>query len=167
MVPTRSLNPSTSRKTNVSKPEELRVVLVEPGQYAREAEIDNTLEAKQAVVGGVIDAIYPWKDDAVALIFNDAGKVIPLEPNRALPEYEDIVFGAFFICGDDGENFCSLTDRQVQRYLERFRQPEIIFDSPTGIVAMRCEPDQYERFIRATRGDGGKAPPKHRDEPSR
>ena len=77
------------------------------------------------MVGGVIDAIYPWKDDAVALIFNDAGKVIPLEPNRTLPEYEDIVFGAFFICGDDGENFCSLTDRQVQRYLERFRQPEI------------------------------------------
>ena len=71
-------------------------------------------QAEQAVVGGVIDAIYPWPDDAIALIFNDAGKVIPLEPNRVLPEYEDIVFGAFFICGDDGENFCSLTDRQVQ-----------------------------------------------------
>lgn len=142
----------------MSKPEKLRVVLVEPGQYAREAEIDNTLEAKQAVVGGVIDAIYPWKDDAVALIFNDAGKVIPLEPNRTLPEYEDIVFGAFFICGDDGENFCSLTDRQVQRYLERFRQPEIIFDSPVGIVAMPCGPDQYARFMQAARGDGGGEP---------
>ena len=41
MVPTRSLNPSTRRKTNVSKPEKLRVVLVEPGQYAREVEIGN------------------------------------------------------------------------------------------------------------------------------
>ena len=167
MVPTRSLNPSTRRKTNVSKPEKLRVVLVEPGQYAREAEIDNTLEAKQAVVGGVIDAIYPWKDDAVALIINDAGKVIPLEPNRALPEYEDIVFGAFFICGDDGENFCSLTDRQVQRYLERFRQPEIIFDSPVGIVAMPCGPDQYARFMQAARGDGGGEPPARRNRPTR
>ena len=28
-------------------------------------------------VGGVIDAIYPWKDDAVALIINDAGKGHP------------------------------------------------------------------------------------------
>lgn len=151
----------------MSKPAKMRVVIVEPGQYAREAEIDNTLEAEQAVVGGLIDAICPWADDKACLILNDEGKLIPLEPNRVLPEYEDVVFGTFFICGDGGEDFCSLTDEQVQRYLERFRQPEIIFDSPTGIVAMRCEPDQYERFIRATRGDGGKATPKHRDEPSR
>ena len=151
----------------MSKPAKLRVVIVEPGQYAREAEIDNTLEAEQAVVGGLIDVICPWPDDKACLILNDEGKIIPLEPNRVLPEYEDVVFGTFFICGDGGEDFCSLTDEQVQRYLERFRQPEIIFDSPAGIVAMRCEPDQYERFIRATRGDGGKAPPKHRDEPSR
>ena len=95
------------------------------------------------------------------------GKVIPLEPNRALPEYEDIVFGAFFICGDDGENFCSLTDRQVQRYLERFRQPEIIFDSPVGIVAMPCGPDQYARFMQAARGDGGGEPPARRNRPTR
>lgn len=151
----------------MSKPAKLRVVIVEPGQYAREAEIDNTLEAEQAVVGGLIDVICPWLDDKACLILNDEGKIIPLEPNRDLPEYEDVVFGTFFICGDGGEDFCSLTDEQMQRYLERFRQPEIIFDSPTGIVAMRCEPDQYERFIRATRGDCGKAPPKHRDEPSR
>ena len=29
----------------MNKPEKLRVVIVEPGQYAREAEIDNTLQA--------------------------------------------------------------------------------------------------------------------------
>lgn len=151
----------------MSKPEKLRVVIVEPGRYAYAAEIDNTLQAEQAVVGGLIDAIYPWPDDKVCLILNDEGKLIPLEPNRALTEYEDVVFGTFFICGDDGENFCGLTDEQVKRYLERFRQPEIIFDSSTGIVAMRCEPKQYDRFIRATRGDDGQAPPKRRDEPSR
>ncbi len=149
------------------KPEKMRVVLVEPGKYAREAEIDNTLKTEQEVVGGLIDVICPWPDDKVCLILNDEGKIIPLEPNRALPEYEDVVFGTFFLCGDGGEDFCSLSDAQVKRYLERFRQPEIIFDSPTGIVAMRCEPDQYDRFIQATRGDGGKTPPKHRDEPSR
>lgn len=151
----------------MNKPEKLRVVLVEPGKYAREAEIDNTLKAEQKVVGGLIDAICPWPEDRACLILNDEGKIIPLEPNRALPEYEDVVFGTFFICGDGGENFCSLTDEQAQRYLERFRQPEIIFDTPAGIVAMQCEPDQYSRFIQATQGDGGKEPPKHRDDTSR
>ena len=101
----------------MSKPAKMRVVIVEPGQYAREAEIDNTLQAKQAVVGGLIDAICPWPEDRACLILNDEGKIIPLEPNRALPEYEDVVFGTFFLCGDGGEDFCSLTDEQVKRYL--------------------------------------------------
>ena len=38
----------------MGKPEKLRVVLVEPGRYAREAEIDNTLKAEQEVVGGAV-----------------------------------------------------------------------------------------------------------------
>ena len=100
----------------MSKPEKLRVVIVEPGRYAHEAEIDNTLEAMQTVVGGWIDSIGPWLDDNAYLIINDVGKLIPLEPNRALPEYEDVVFGTFFLCGDGGEDFCSLTDAQVKGF---------------------------------------------------
>ena len=51
----------------MSKPAKIRVVIVEPGQYAREAEIDNTLQAEQAVVGGSIEVIYPWPDKMFAL----------------------------------------------------------------------------------------------------
>lgn len=91
----------------MNKPEKLRIVIVEPGQYAREAEIDNTLQAEQAVVGGSIEVIYPWPDKAVCIVLNDEGKVIPLEPNRGLLEYRDIVFGTFFVCGDNGENFAA------------------------------------------------------------
>ena len=91
----------------MSKPAKMRVVIVEPGQYAREAEIDNTLQAKQAVVGGLIDAICPWPEDRACLILNDEGKIIPLEPNRALPEYEDVVFGTFFLCRSSGTSNAS------------------------------------------------------------
>ena len=34
----------------------MKVLIVEPGKYPREAE--------QAVVGGTIEAVYPWKDSA-------------------------------------------------------------------------------------------------------
>lgn len=149
----------------MSKPAKMRVVIVEPGKYAREAEIDNTLQAEQAVVGGVIDAICPWPENKACLILNDEGKIIPLEPNRALPEYEDVVFGTFFICGDGGEDFCSLTDAQVHRYMERFRQPEIFLHTPDGIVALSCTPEEYEQFVKPTREN--RQPPKHRDDPSR
>ena len=149
----------------MSKPAKMRVVIVEPGKYTREAEIDNTLQAEQAVVGGLIDAIYPWPEDKACLILNDEGKIIPLEPNRALPEYEDVVFGTFFICGDGGENFCSLTDAQVQRYVERFRRPEIFLRTPDGIMVLSCTPEQYEQFVEPMREN--REPPKHRDDPSR
>ena len=151
----------------MNKPTKLRVVIVEPGQYAREAEIDNTLEAEQAVVGGLIDVICPWPDDKACLILNDEGKLIPLEPNRDLPEYEDVVFGTFFICGDGGEDFCSLTDEQVQRYLERFRQPEIICDMPDAIICFPCSPQRYRRYMEGLNIGNGLERPDHRDNPSR
>ena len=93
---------------------------MEPGRYARKATIENTLEAEQAVVGGLIDAIRPWPKENVCLVLNDEGKVIPLQPNRGLSEIDDVVYGTFFLCGEDGENFCSLTNEQVERYLARF-----------------------------------------------
>ena len=151
----------------MSKPAKMRVVIVEPGQYAREAEIDNTLQAVQAVVGGLIDAICPWPEDKACLILNDEGKIIPLEPNRALPEYEDVVFGTFFICGDGGEDFCGLTEKQVERYLARFRRPEIILDTPTGILCVPCTPKRYEQFMEKVQGENGPNRPDHKDGPSR
>ena len=37
----------------------MKVLIVEPGKYPREADIEHTLEAEQAVVGGTIEAVYP------------------------------------------------------------------------------------------------------------
>ena len=42
----------------------MKVLIVEPGKYPREADIEHTLEAEQAVVGGTIEAVYPWRDSA-------------------------------------------------------------------------------------------------------
>ncbi len=42
----------------------MKVLIVEPGKYPREADIGHTLEAEQAVVGGTIEAVYPWRDSA-------------------------------------------------------------------------------------------------------
>ena len=43
----------------------------EPGQYPREADIEPTLEAKQKIVGGLIDVAYPFPDDNVCVVLND------------------------------------------------------------------------------------------------
>lgn len=49
----------------------MKVLIVEPGQYPREADIEPTLEAKQKIVGGLIDVAYPFPDDNVCVVLND------------------------------------------------------------------------------------------------
>lgn len=47
----------------------MKIVLVEPGKEAREAEITGSLQSMQQLVGGLIQAIYPW-EEPVTLVCN-------------------------------------------------------------------------------------------------
>ena len=80
----------------------MTVLLIEPGKTPRHTEIDGTLEGMQQVVGGYIQAIYPF-EDPVALICNEEGKLLGLPLNRALKDGDgdiyDIIAGTFFLCG--------------------------------------------------------------------
>ena len=104
----------------------MNVLLVEPGKKPREAEIGSELEALQAVVGGNIEAVYPWNEPA-ALVCNEEGKLTGLPLNRVLRDENgriaDIVAGTFFICGLGDEDFQSLPPElmkkfDARRYLE-------------------------------------------------
>ena len=105
----------------------MTVLIVEPGKTPRTAEIDGSLESMQAVVGGYIQAVYPF-DDEIALICNEEGKIMHLPFNRPLylPEtgvVYDIVAGTFFMCAAPSEDssFGSLNEEQIgrcTRYLE-------------------------------------------------
>ena len=50
----------------------MKVVMAEPGQYARAAEIGDGLESLQKAVGGLIDCAYPWREK-VCIVCNDEG----------------------------------------------------------------------------------------------
>lgn len=106
------------------KPSAYRVVFVEPGQPACEKEIGTDLSDLQEAVGGLIECVYAH-DDQTILVCNDEGKLMGLEGNRRL-DNGSIIAGSFFIIGDDGENFRSLTDAEVSRYLQTYAEPQQI-----------------------------------------
>ena len=116
----------------------MQVVLVEPGKAARIVEIGEDLHDMQEIVGGPIQALYPW-DDPAAIICNDEGKLNHLPLNRVLEDY-DIIVGTFFICGIQRENFSSLTEQQLQKYQQKFRCPEKFIPTPNGLLCLRIEP---------------------------
>ena len=61
----------------------IRVVLLEPGKLARVADIGRSLSELQAVVGGDIEAMYPFEEE-VCIVCNEEGKIDGLPPNRAI-----------------------------------------------------------------------------------
>ena len=108
----------------------MRILLIEPERPPVVREIDGSLYSMQTLVGGTIQALYPFEDE-VALICNDDGKCLDLPLNRALYQPEsgqlyDIIAGTFFLCGapKDSEVFVSLTEAQMHRYQQRFAVPE-------------------------------------------
>lgn len=116
----------------------MKVILVEPDTAARPVEIEKGIHAMQEIVGGFIEAIYPW-EDSVALICNEEGKIDGLPLNRVLEDY-DIIAGTFFICGIEEEGFCSLTDQQMKEYQQKFQFPERFVDTPDGLVVVQLIP---------------------------
>ena len=128
----------------------IRVVLLEPGKEARTTDIGATLENMQEVVGGYIEAVYPFSSEPVALVCNDEAKLMGLPLNRALRyedtrEIYDIIAGPCFICDCSGENFGSLTPEQAQRYEEMFRRPEQFFKLNGKIIAVPYQPEPENR----------------------
>ena len=137
----------------MSEKEIIRAVLVKPGEEPEIIEFDYTLEEMQRLVGGgLIQAIYPFDDDA-ALICNDEGKILGMPLNRALydlrDEIYDIIAGDFFICRApaDSDTFASLTDEQIDNYMERFRYPEefVKMWSRVEVVEKKPRSRDYER----------------------
>ena len=105
----------------------MRGLLVEPGKTPEVKDISGDLASMQELVGGTIQAIYPF-DEPIALICNDEGKLLGMQMNRMLPEIGDIICGPFFLCGapPDSEGFTSLSSEQLECYAAWFKAIELI-----------------------------------------
>lgn len=107
----------------------MRVLLVEPGKRPVLKEIDGSLKSMQEIVGGTIQALYPF-EEPVALICNDEGKLLGLPLNRALRDEKgriyDVIAGTFFLCGaPEGSNsFENLSEDQIRIFNSRYVSPE-------------------------------------------
>lgn len=109
----------------------IKVLSIKPGEKPEEIEILNDLNAYQKAVGGLIQALYPYRDP-VALICNDEAKLIGLDLNRSLrDEYGniyDVVAGDFLVVGLGEDNFAGLSEDLMQKYKKIFAKPELFLE---------------------------------------
>lgn len=103
-------------------PKTLRVLMVEPHESPYELFITDQINDLQETVGGLIEII--GNGDGTLLVCNDEAKLNGMDGNRRIDG--DVIAGPFFVVGEDGENFRSLTDEEMQKYMQRFGEIEDI-----------------------------------------
>ena len=100
------------------------MLVIEPHKTPYEAVIPDKLESLQEAVGGYIEITYPFEDNAI-VISNEESKLIGMDGNRRVNG--QIYAGPMLISADDGSSgLTDLTDEQIAKYKDMFRNPEEI-----------------------------------------
>ena len=99
-------------KDNIEK---LKILLKRVGRESELAEVENTLEAKQKLVNGLIEVVPLEQDEDLLIVCNEEGKLLSLPPNTLFDF--DYIAGDYFIVGDDYKNgdFKSITEEQFNK----------------------------------------------------
>ena len=100
----------------------MKILVVTPNERPRRIEIPHTLEEMQRVVGGHIQAVYPW-EDLVALVCDEEGLINGKPLNRYIMPGM-VIAGTFFICGLGEEDFTDLPDDLAEKYEQMFYHPQ-------------------------------------------
>ena len=123
-------------------------VVVEPGKKPEIREIDSSLEGLQALVGGYIQAVYPY-EDPVGIVCNEEAKLEGLPLNRALRDEDgdiyDIVAGTFAVVGLTDDSFGSLEGDLALKYAKLFEQPEQFAKLGDKIVAIPMISEEQQK----------------------
>ena len=126
-----------TERRGTKMPENIRVLLIEPGEAPRLKTIPHALHDLQSLVSDTIQIIYPYTDQ-VALVCGDNSKLNHCEPNRVLEDDAgkpyDIICGPFFITGLTTDNLGSISDELAEKYSRKFQYPELFLRTTDGNV---------------------------------
>ena len=93
----------------------MRVVYKAPNHEPFECEVPNSLNALQSMVNGQIEVLE--LKHGVDMIVNEMGRLENCPLNQVL-WFQDIkqevpIYGAMLLCSAEGEDFCSLDNKQL------------------------------------------------------
>jgi len=108
----------------------MRILICEPGKRPEIADIPHSLSAMQEIVGGSIQAIYPW-DDPVASVCDDEALFKETPWNRYICEGVAIE-GTFFVCGLSEDDFDDLPEDMVEKHERLFYKPQLLIPTKRG-----------------------------------
>ena len=120
---TLALIPEVDQFEVISKPEKIKVIIIETQKEPYSKEIYNTLRNKQEIVGGLIQCVSSFLSDETNcdFILNDEGKIIDLPKNRVIWNGEEIVHGNMIVAKVDDSigDFVTLSDDEITYLIDK------------------------------------------------
>lgn len=103
----------------------LRIVIVEPNKAPYIKKVSNTLRALQDIVGGNIETI--TIPNRFIIVCNEEGRIHSLPLCRILTQNncEFPLFGTCFLISSSGEEFVSLSEKQIEECIELFSEMNV------------------------------------------
>ena len=93
----------------------MKVLIKEPGKPWETAEVENTLEALQGVVGGYIETmpvVAMDTNEKVVMVMDEEGRLKGKELNIVVCGVN--IVGTVLLCGQDGDDFTDVPDWLVR-----------------------------------------------------
>ena len=110
----------------ISRPEKIKVIVVEPQKEPYAKEIYNTLSAKQELVGGLIECVPSMFDekDSYDFMVNEESKLIGLPFNRYIYDCQDIVCGTLVLIKSNIETgeLVTLNDNEIEPLINKINR---------------------------------------------
>ncbi len=102
--------------------QDINVLVVEPGKDPCPAQVPNTFEAFEEIVGGPVDTGC-YLPQRVIMVCQENGREKGLPVNRAHPGTGENIFGTFLLCGFEDNSLISLTADQQAKFQRLFADP--------------------------------------------
>ena len=131
--------------------EEIRVVLVNPGEEAQIVDIAVTDASFEDLIGGMI-GICDYSDETTRMVYNRYGRKMGMTTSRLIfkgPNSVEAVQGPFFVCASKYSSYESLSAVQQKKLLAELKYPQRFQKTINAIVAKPFDPKHkrksYER----------------------
>lgn len=104
----------------------MRILYKEPGKAPRTMVIPNELKVIQQLVDGYIETIRV--SDKTILVVNEEGRRKEMNPNFILAAngYIELILGSAIFCGENGEEFASLPDDELDRIMDGLNKGDFV-----------------------------------------
>lgn len=100
----------------------VRIIYIPVGSDPMVRDIEPTLDAMQALVGGNIEYVRLRRRPGLDLVCNEEGKLMRLKPNVILVDNDDVVMGdCFLVRTDDEGEAASVTKDDVDALVGKGR----------------------------------------------